>query len=206
MKNATLYLPGFHLATLRRRPRSASQRLADQFAEVRRKSISQLAVCFAHFIPDQALKQHQSGAQSRLRLFSKENTFWAFLGQVLNADASCQEVVKKLQAYSALRKMKLPSSATSAYCRARKKLSLEELKKIFEYSYQSLEILAGKRDYWGRRVVVVDGTGVSMPDTEENQQVWPQPGQQKQGCGFPVAKIPGCFSLRVVSPRISLAW
>jgi hypothetical protein len=54
MKNATLYLPGFHLATLRRRPRSASQKLADQFAEIRRKSISQLAACFAHFIPGQA--------------------------------------------------------------------------------------------------------------------------------------------------------
>ena len=73
MKNATLYLPGFHLATLRRRPRSASQKLADQFAEIRRKSISQLAACFTHFIPDQALKPHRSGPQSRLRLFSKEN-------------------------------------------------------------------------------------------------------------------------------------
>jgi len=35
-----------------------------------------------------------------------------------------------------------------------------------------------------------------MPDTQENQQVWPQPGRQKKGCGFPLAKILGCFSLR----------
>ena len=119
-----------------------------------------------------------------------------FWGQVLNEDGSCQEVVKKLQAYTALRQMKLPSSATSAYCRARKKLSSAELKKIYWHSYQGLERLSGKRDYWGRRVVVVDGTGVSMPDTEENQQVWPQPGQQKPGCGFPLAKILGCFCLQ----------
>ena len=50
------------------------------------------------------------------------------------------------------------------------KLSLEELEQIFEYSHESLEVLSGRRDYWGRRVVVVDGTGVSMPDPPENQQ------------------------------------
>ncbi len=196
MQIKTPLLPGIHLQTLRRKPRTGQQVVAGKLAEIRRKTIGQMGEVFSKFLPVEVLQPSSRGEHSRRRIFSKENTFWAFLGQVLNADGSCQEVVKKLQAYSALRKMKLPSSATSAYCRARKKLSLEELKKIFEYSYQSLEILAGKRDYWGRRVVVVDGTGVSMPDTEENQQAWPQPGQQKQGCGFPVAKILGCFSLR----------
>jgi hypothetical protein len=31
MKNTTLYLPGFHLATLRRSPRCAAQKLADEW-------------------------------------------------------------------------------------------------------------------------------------------------------------------------------
>ena len=113
MKNATLYLPGFHLATLRRKPRLASQKLADQFAEIRRKSISQLAVCFTHFIPGQALKPHRSGAQSRRRLFSKENTFWGFFSQILNADSGCSEVVRKFHAFAASRSMLQPSSSTS---------------------------------------------------------------------------------------------
>jgi hypothetical protein len=43
--------------------------------------------------------------------------------------------------------------------------------------------------------VVVDGTGVSMPDTRENQKVWPQQSHQKEGCGFPTARICACFSL-----------
>jgi hypothetical protein len=34
-----------------------------------------------------------------------------------------------------------------------------------------------------------------MPDTAVNQAVWPQPGGQKPGCGFPVAKMVGLFSL-----------
>jgi hypothetical protein len=196
MRRKTPLLPGLHLQTLRRKPRTEQQVLAEELAEIRRKTISQLGEVFSKFLPVEVLRPSSSGQHSRRRIFSKENTFWAFLGQVLNADGSCQEVVKKLQAYAVLRKMQMPSAATSAYCRARMKLSFKELAKILEYSYQSLETLAGKRDYWGRRVVVVDGTGVSMPDTPENQQAWPQPGQQKQGCGFPVATILGCFSLR----------
>jgi hypothetical protein len=42
---------------------------------------------------------------------------------------------------------------------------------------------------------VVDGTGVSMPDTPENQRKFPQPSTQRRGCGFPVAKLVGCFCL-----------
>jgi hypothetical protein len=43
---------------------------------------------------------------------------------------------------------------------------------------------------------VVDGTGVSMPDTEKNQLVWPQQRHQKPGCGFPQAAICACFCLQ----------
>jgi len=46
-----------------------------------------------------------------------------------------------------------------------------------------------------RRVIVADGTGVTMADTEENQLVWPQPSSQKPGCGFPSGRICACFSL-----------
>ncbi|MCK5859577.1 MAG: IS4 family transposase [Abyssibacter sp.] len=46
-----------------------------------------------------------------------------------------------------------------------------------------------------RRVVVVDGTGLSMPDTPENQSRWPQSHRQKPGCGFPTARMLGLFDL-----------
>jgi len=47
----------------------------------------------------------------------------------------------------------------------------------------------------GRNVKVVDGSSVSMPDTEENQELYPQPEGQKKGCGFPVMRIVAIFSL-----------
>ena len=86
MQNSSLYLPGFHLATLRRKPRSCAQKLADEKSRIRQHSISQLGDCFAHFIPAKALENGSEGAFSRRRLFSKENTFWAFFSQILDAD------------------------------------------------------------------------------------------------------------------------
>ncbi len=76
MKNTTLFLPGFHLATLRRTPRSASQKLAEELARIRRHTISQLGECFTGFIPKQLLHPEKTGKLSRRRLFSKENIFW----------------------------------------------------------------------------------------------------------------------------------
>ncbi len=196
MKNMTLYLPGFHLATLRRKPRSARQIMAQKAAELRQKSFSQLGYCFQKFIPGQSLQSAESGNLSRQRIYSKENTFWAFFSQILDADGGCQEVVRKLQAFAASRSRPIPSSSTSAYCQARKKLGLITLQKILQHTSRKLlnSIEAGCLN--NRRVIVVDGTGVSMPDTPGNQEVWPQQSNQKPGCGFPQATICACFCLQ----------
>lgn len=42
---------------------------------------------------------------------------------------------------------------------------------------------------------VIDGSAISMPDTMENQKAYPQPSNQKPGCGFPIAKIGVIFCL-----------
>jgi hypothetical protein len=65
-------------------------------------------------------------------------------------------------------------------------------------SHTAEELQRGIRSdqlWLGRHVKVVDGTGVSMPDTPENQKVWPQSSNQATGCGFPIAKLVGCFCL-----------
>ena len=42
-----------------------------------------------------------------------------------------------------------------------------------------------------------------MPDTAVNQKAWPQPSEQKPGCGFPVVKLVACFCL---ASGALLAW
>ena len=51
---------------------------------------------------------------------------------------------------------------------------------------------------WHRRKVrVVDGSTITMPDTPANQAAYPQQKSQKPGCGFPIARILVVFSLGV---------
>jgi hypothetical protein len=54
---------------------------------------------------------------------------------------------------------------------------------------------AGERLWRGRQVRIMDGSSVSMPDTPDNQNAYPQPPGQKQGCGFPIMRIAVLFSL-----------
>ncbi len=133
---------------------------------------------------------------SRRRLFSKENTFWAFFSQILDADGGCKEVVRKLQSYVSIKGAKVPSSSTASYCAARKKLDERMLSDILKHTADRLETAPETGVLNNRRVIVVDGTGISMPDTPSNQAVWPQSSLQKAGCGFPTARICVCFSLK----------
>jgi len=195
MQNRTPFFDGFHIRTLSKKRETAAQRLARELRLLRKKSLSQLAECFHKFIPDDLLKPSSNKGHSRKRIFSKENTFWAFFSQVIDADGGCMEVVRKTQALAAICGLKVPASSTSAYCQARAKLEESTLMNIFKHTAKRTDDTPEKGFLKGRRVIVVDGTGVSMPDTLANQQEWPQQKTQKEGCGFPTARICGCFSL-----------
>lgn len=115
---------------------------------------------------------------------------------MLGDDGGCQEVIRKLQAFAAMKSKPLPSSSTAAYCQARSKLDLPGLETILQHTANQLLNIPDPERMNGRRVVVVDGTGVSMPDTIANQLMWPQQRHQKAGCGFPQASICACFCLQ----------
>jgi hypothetical protein len=88
----------------------------------------------------------------------------------------------------------LPSPDPSAYCQARKRLPFEAIQQLLLAVAQKLWRTCDATATWGgRRVWVVDGSSVSMPDTPELQAVFPQPAGQKPGCGFPVAQFVAVF-------------
>jgi hypothetical protein len=119
---------------MRRKPRSVHQKFAEKMALLKQKSFKQIGELFEEFIPRTLLKPELDGAMSRCRLFSKENTFWAFFSQVLDADGGCKEVIRKLQSYASIKGIKVPSSSTASYCAARKKLEEQTLSGIFEHT------------------------------------------------------------------------
>jgi len=132
----------------------------------------------------------------RERLFSPVVTFWMFLSQVLSDGASCQEMVAKALAALWLTEERQSSPGNSAYCQARKRLPVAFLQRLADQVAARLECQVKLNHLWmGRRVKIVDGSSLSMPDTAANQQAYPQPSGQKRGCGFPVMRLVVVFSL-----------
>src|ERR1017187_8239949 len=99
----TPMFPGFHRQIVRRNPRSAQLKFAEKIALLRQKSFKQIGEVFEKFIPRHLLKQEASGSMSRIRVLSKENPFWAFFSQVLDADGGCKEVIRKRQSYASIK-------------------------------------------------------------------------------------------------------
>ena len=129
-------------------------------------------------------------------LYTPLVTLCVFLGQVLSADHSCRSAVVRLIAYRVARKQCACSAETGAYCQARKRLPEEFFSQIARQTGCQLDAKAKSGWLWkNRRVHIFDGATVSMPDTYENQQAYPQPPQQKPGLGFPLMRIAVIFSL-----------
>jgi len=162
MHFTTVTLPFLKLPKQRQPVRTAQQKLADKLLELKKKSFIQLGECFGKFIPSHYLNPSKSGAHSRNRVFSKQNTFWAFISQVLDAEGGCKEVVLKFQAFVAKSSGKPMACSTSAYCQARKNLDESWLSAIFKSLTQQLCHAVCKTRLQGRRVIVVDGTGLSI--------------------------------------------
>jgi hypothetical protein len=127
-------------------------------------------------------------------LYSLSVTLKTFLMQCLAQDHSCRTAVA-----TAKDRGWLPPNAspgTAAYCRARDALAAEGLQSAVEHTAQALDAGVSDKHLWlGRQVHVVDGTGIALPDTEANQDAYPQPSEQKPGCGFPVLRLVAFMSL-----------
>ncbi len=125
-------------------------------------------------------------------------TLWAFLSQVLfkNEQRSCVAAVARVIVLLVALKRDPCCSNTGAFCRARGKLSENVLRKLTVHVAEGCEDQLDKRWLWhGRHVYLADGTTVSMPDTPENQAAYPQNPRQKEGLGFPIARLVVLLSL-----------
>ena len=163
-------------------------------------SLGELYELFGDMLPDHLLARSDSGPNSRERTLTPKVTFWAFLSQVFDVGSACRDVVRKVDAWwrwvqkdSTEGK---PALSPGAYCQARARLDMQTLRLIHGHLAWSLERRVQSAQLWlGRRVKIVDGTTLSMPDTTANAQSWPQPSSQKEGLGFPCMKLVGIFSL-----------
>src|SRR5450755_3582727 len=134
--------------------------------------------------------------EHRERLYPPTVTLSMFMMQALNEDASCQRAVDGWAVQRAAEGLSVQSINTGAYCKARQRLPVEMVSALTRQTARLLCAQARAGWRWrGRCVKLVDGTGISMPDTEANQACYPQPSTQAPGVGFPLARLVGVICL-----------
>lgn len=170
----------FNIRTLRKTPKAASLKIKDWQDKLRAHHLTSLGQILSAYIPQRLFNEQARIDKTRRRIFSTENTFWGFFMQTLQADGSCQAIVHQFRVL-AHHQSKDISASTSAYCQARKRLSMDLLKRIFEHTTRPKQ---DDHPLVKRRVVCADGTGLLAADSAVNQEAWPQQATQKSVVDF----------------------
>jgi hypothetical protein len=157
----------------------------------RRAGTTQAVDFFNILTSPQLLETTESySSEYRERLYPPTVSLSMFMRQVLEADGSCQKAVNSWAAQRVSDGLSACSVRTGGYCRARQRLPLEMVSALARRTGDLLCKGALAPWLWrGRVVKLVDGTGVSMPDTPDNQAAYPQPSTQAPGVGFPLARL-----------------
>jgi IS4 transposase len=135
-------------------------------------------------------------AHWREKIYTPLLTLWAFLSQVSSPDGSCRAIVARVLAWRVSQKQQACTPETDPYCKARQRIPETLLPRLTRETGQALHAQAPEDWRWhGRRVKVVDGSTVSMPDTLANQEEYPQNPTQAHGLGFPIARFVVVFCL-----------
>jgi hypothetical protein len=132
----------------------------------------------------------------RERLYPPTETLSMFLAQAMNPDRSCQNIVNQAAIQKVAIGLPPNSTFTGGYCKARKRLPKKLVSQVTCEVGRLIDQHLPMNWRWKkRRVRLVDGTTVTMPDTPENQAVFPQQGAQKPGLGFPISRLVGVTCL-----------
>lgn len=172
--------------------RKAQHQLHQRRARIRQQVQKTEAVDFFNILTGSQLLETTEALlpEHRERLYPPTVTLSMFMRQTLQADGSCQRAVNGWAAQRAAEGLSACSTRTGAYCKARQRLPVEM---VMALSRQTAELLSDKAlkpwRWRGRTVKLVDGTGLSMPDTPANQARYPQSSAQAVGVGFPLARL-----------------
>jgi hypothetical protein len=178
--------------------RTARARARQRSKQIRRGATELEAEDFFQVLtgPEVRGKLEEHHPEYRERLFPPTVTLSIFIKQMLSADGSCQNAVNGWIAQRAAEGLKLASPGTGGYCQARQRVPLEMVKGLAHEIGRLVSHRAPQGWLWqGRRVKLVDGTGLSMPDTPANRGRYPQLSTQAEGVGFPIARIVGVICL-----------
>jgi hypothetical protein len=166
---------------------------ADSFS---RATLSNIEQTLRPALPPGLLDKPARGGHSRRRVFCLGRTFWCWIWQIFQGNTSCRQVVRQMQALLRLLEQPPIDEDCSAYCQARKNLSLGLLEKAFGASAGSA---LKEAPQWAllqaRPIKLVDASSVRLEDTPENRAAFPPSQNQFSKPSFPILKFLALFSL-----------
>jgi putative transposase len=182
---------------------SSGRGLPQRFRLILSSFMQQDSLPFADVLPEETIEQAFADAdadfaQDEENTYTPALTLWAFLSQVLHAKEmrSCSAAVARVIVLLVALGKDPCSDNTGAYCRARAKLPAAIIRRLTTNVAHGCEQRLPTRWLWKRRrVKLIDGTTVSMPDTPDNQAAYPQAKTQEEGVGFPIARMVVLLSL-----------
>jgi hypothetical protein len=153
------------------------------------ESLSWHDVLTAERIEEVAAQEQVSFGTAASDVYSVPVTLWAFITQVASASKSCVAAVARVMTLLTVLGRPSCHAGSGAYCKARAKLPERFLRRLACDVGCQLEDQAPDGWRWRRhRVVMVDGSTLSMPDTPANQAAYPQSRSQRPGVGFPIMR------------------
>ena len=104
-------------------------------------------------------------------VYSVPVTLWAFLSQVASTSKSCVTAVSRVLVLLTILGRRACNAGSGAYCKARAKLSESFLRRLACAIGCAVEDQAAESWRWHHlRVLLLDGSTLSMPDTPANQR------------------------------------
>jgi Transposase DDE domain len=133
------------------------------------------------FLPEARLRRlvNELGGTRRDRVLTPAVTTQLFFQQVLHGNT----------AITHLRHLSGRDFTASGYCQARGRLPVGFFHRLSQAVVERCRHEQPPRRWRGLRLVLIDGTSFSMPDTDELRETFGQPSGQADGCGFPVAHV-----------------
>jgi hypothetical protein len=172
---------------------STHGRVRRQLHPLRAAFAQQPGLPFADLLPDDTAERLGPAAEP---VYTPLVTLGMFLSQVLDPVGSCRQAVARLLAWLSSTGQPPCAAGTGAYCKARQRPREDALRDLARHTGRTLHARAAAAWHWqGRRVLVADGTTLTMPDTAANQAAYPQPDGQKPGLGFPMIRMVALFCL-----------
>lgn len=136
------------------------------------------------------------GHYYKSRIFCPLVTLWGWLSQCLSQDKSLNEAVSRIIAHRVSSGLPAFSATSGAYAKARSRFPLQVMTRLAKEIGRKVH--DSRSDEWnwrGRPVLLADGTGLTMPDTPENQLEWPASPSSLPGIGFPIMRAVALTSL-----------